>query len=252
MAEAWRRARDDAAAALVFLTRIPVPWYVPAIEQRLHRASVWFPVVGIVVGGIGATVAWLATAAFGPLIAALLAVTVTAAVTGAFHEDGLADTFDAAGAGDRASALAIMRDSRMGTFGGLALGLVTALRVAALAALGPAAPAALVGAHTLARYAALPLIRWLAYARADGGAAKPFAGGIGGAALAIATAVTAAVTLALWQATALAVWAVAALIVAAGAGWARRRLGGITGDVLGAANQLVETAAYLVLVAAVA
>ena len=240
----------DAATALIFLTRIPVPWTVPDLDPRLHRCTPWFPAVGVLVGGAGALAWWLAAQALPPVIAALAAVAATAVITGAFHEDGLADTFDGlGGAPDRVRALEIMKDSRIGTYGALALGLVTAGRVAALATLGGFAPAALIGAHALARQSRLLPIRWRSYARADG-IGKPFAGGISQQGLAIAAGATFVLTVFLWGAVVLAGWlagaAAGGLIVA----WSQRRLKGITGDTLGAANQAVELAVYLGLIIA--
>jgi len=242
--------RHDAATAVLFLTRVPVPWIVPDVQDRLARSTPWFPVVGMAVGAAGAVVWWAGAGLWGPLIGALLAVAATALLTGAFHEDGLADTFDGlGGTPDRERALAIMKDSRLGTYGAVALGLVLAGRVAALAALGPAAPAALVGAHALARFSSLPLIRQLPYARADGGTGKSFAGGVSDRGLGAAALFTGLLTLSLWAGAALSAWLAAAAIVLVLAAWFRRRLGGITGDTLGAANQGVELAVYLALLA---
>lgn len=250
MTDSLRRHVDDAATAVVFLTRIPVPWTIPDMEQRLPRATTWFPVVGLLVGVVGAAAWVLADAFLGRVIAAVCAVAVTALITGAFHEDGLADTFDGLGGSqDRERALEIMKDSRLGTYGALALALVLLGRVVALAELHTLAPAALVGAHVLARWSSLPLIRALPYARAEGGTGKPFAGGVTETGLAIATSFAALVTLALWGIQAVAVWLAVVLIGLLLAAWYRRRLGGITGDTLGAVNQFTELTALLVLVA---
>lgn len=240
----------DAATALVFLTRIPVPWTIPDIEARLPRSTPWFPVIGALVGLVGAAAWWGAHALWGPLPAAIAAVSATVLITGAFHEDGLADTFDGLGGSPgREQALAIMKDSRLGTYGALALLLVVLTRIVALLLLGAAAPAALIGAHALARFSSLPLIRWLPYARDDGGTGKPFAGGVGTTGLIVAFAFTAALTGLLWQLQATVVWLAAAVIVLLLALWFRRRIQGITGDTLGAANQFVELAALLALAA---
>jgi adenosylcobinamide-GDP ribazoletransferase len=240
----------DAATAVLFLTRVPVPWHVPDVEHRLARATAWFPVVGLGVGLAGALAWWAGAALGGPLLGAVAAVAATVLVTGAFHEDGLADTFDGLGGSpERARALEIMKDSRVGTYGALALTLVLLGRIAALAALGGQAAVALVGAHVLARFSSLPLIRWLAYARADGGTGKPFAGGVTPGGLRFGVVFTVAVTLVLWGGGAVTAWLAAAAVVGLLAAWFRRRLGGITGDTLGAANQLAELAAYLALLA---
>lgn len=250
MSESLRRHLDDAAAAVVFLTRIPVPWTIPDLEQRLPRATTWFPVVGLLVGLVGAAAWMLADAFLGRVLAAVIAVAATALVTGAFHEDGLADTFDGLGGSpDRERALEIMRDSRLGTYGAVALALVLLGRIVALAELHTFAPVALVGAHALARWSSLPLIRALPYARAEGGAGKPFAGGVTETGLAVATAFVAIATLVLWGLQAVGVWLAVVAVGLLLAAWFRRRLGGITGDTLGAVNQFTELTALLVLVA---
>lgn len=250
MAEGPRAVLDDAATALVFLTRIPVPWTIADVEARLPRSTPWFPVVGALVGAVGALAWWAAHALWGPLPAAIAAVAATVLVTGAFHEDGLADTFDGLGGSpERAPALAIMKDSRLGTYGAIALVLVLVTRIVVLLMLGAAAPAALVGAHALSRFSSLPLIRWLPYARDDSGTGKPFAGGVTARGLAAAVAFTAVLTALLWGAAAVVAWLAGAAIVLLLAAWFRRRLGGITGDTLGAANQFTELAALLALAA---
>lgn len=247
--ESLPAAVHDCATALVFLTRIPVPWQVPDLESRLPRCTPWFPLVGVLVGLLGALAWWLGATAGNALIGAIAAVAATALVTGAFHEDGLADTFDGlGGSADRELALTIMKDSRIGAFGTVALVLTLLARIAALVSLGGAAMAALVGAHALARLSSLPLIRGLPYARADGGTGKPFAGGVSDIGLALAVGATAILTLALWGVTAFGVWLAAAVVVAVTGWWYYRRLGGITGDTLGATNQFVELGVYLALV----
>lgn len=251
MPERALAAAHDAAAAVVFLTRVPLPWHVPDADTRLARAAPWFPLVGAVVGGLGALGWWAGAALASPLVGAVAAVAVTIVATGALHEDGLADTFDGLGGSPgRERALAIMRDSRLGSYGALALVLVVLGRVAALTSLGAQAPLALVGGHALARLASLPLIRWLPYARAgEGGSGTPFPAGVGTAGLAAAAVFTALLTLLLWGAGAIAAWLAAAAVLGLAAAWFRRRLGGITGDTLGAAIQLVELTAYLALLA---
>lgn len=249
MTERWRAPVDDAAAALVFLTRVPVPWTIADFDDRLPRAAPWFPVVGVLVGAVGALAWWAGQALWGPWPAAIAAVAATVLVTGAFHEDGLADTFDGLGGSPgRERALEIMKDSRLGSYGALAMVLVLLGRIAALAGLGAAAPAALVGGHALARFAPLPLIRWLPYARAEG-AGRPFAGGVTDPGLVAAALFTAALTALLWGVAALVAWLFAAAVTLVLAAWFRRRLAGITGDTLGAVNQLVEVTALLVLLA---
>src|SRR5258708_3077095 len=162
---------DDFIAAAGFLTRLPVAGFATAETGLLARSMRAFPVVGIVVGRPGwAAFAIAAALGLPATIGALLAVAATVLTTGALHEDGLSDTADGFGGGeDRAGKLAIMRDSRSGAYGVLALVFSVALRGAALAALtSPRAGAALVSAHAVSRAGMPVIMRWLEPARSDG------------------------------------------------------------------------------------
>lgn len=243
-------ARGEAAAfagALGFLTRLPLPSV--AVPGGMARALRYVPAAGAVVGAIGAAVLLAAAAVLPMGPAVLLATAATALVTGALHEDGLADSFDAAGAPTRERALEIMRDSRIGTYGALALGLVVALKVSALAALAPgAAAAALVAGHAASRFSAVAVIATSRYARLAGTAGFT-ADGLGHGGLVVA-AVTALLALLPVAATAgdAAVFAGAAglgLGHLAARALFERRLGGYTGDSLGATQQIGEAAFYL-------
>ena len=132
--------------ALGFFTRIPVPAWVPWSPERLNHAARYFPLVGWVVGGVGAG-AFLALALVLPVsLAVILSMAVTIRLTGAFHEDGLADTFDALGGHvSRERALQIMRDSRIGTYGAAALAFDLLLRWQAIALDASAEPGGLAG-----------------------------------------------------------------------------------------------------------
>jgi adenosylcobinamide-GDP ribazoletransferase len=241
--------------ALQFLTRVPVPAWVGWQPVWMNDSARHFPAVGLVVGGTAAFVLWAAALWWTAAVAVLLSMAATIWLTGAFHEDGLADTCDGlGGAVDRERALAIMKDSRLGTYGAVGLLLVLALKAAALHGLATrdllAALAALPLAHAWSRVATVVLLRWLPYGGdADHAKAKPMAQQVDGLAFGIAlmwgviAAVGAAVFLpqaALWWA------AVAAVVVTLWmAGWLRRRLGGYNGDALGATQQFCEVAVYL-------
>lgn len=246
--------------ALQFLSRIPAPRWTGFEPHWLNTCVRHFPLAGAVIGAAGAVVLWAAQALWPPGVAAVLAVAATAWLTAAFHEDGLADTFDALlGTAGRVQALAIMKDSRIGSYGATALILVLGLRTALLAALlahgWQFAAAALVASHVLARAAAVALMVLLPYAGdAEHAKAKPLA-----RAVARRDAVVAAgwcgVPLALFWAWGPAGHAAAAAIAAAAVvpamrRWLDRRLGGYTGDTLGATEQLAEAAVLLTLVAA--
>jgi adenosylcobinamide-GDP ribazoletransferase len=244
------RLATDLKVALVFYTRLPLAHDGPTAGGDLARASWAAPVAGAVVGALGAVVFALAHAVgLGPLPAAGLALVATIALTGGLHEDGLADTADGFGAGATPERrLAIMRDSRIGTFGACALIMSIGLRWAALASLaGPGrVAAALIAAHAAAR-AALPLLMWLAPpARPDGLSA---AAGLPPADSVAAAGLLGLVALVLALGPAKGLVATVLLLLALGAirQLALAKIGGQTGDVLGALEQVAEV---LVLLAA--
>jgi adenosylcobinamide-GDP ribazoletransferase len=243
--------------ALQFLTRVPVPRWVGFEPGWLNDSARHFPAVGLCVGAVGALVLWAAAHAWTAWIAVLLSMGATLWLTGAFHEDGLADTADGLGGHvSRERALAIMKDSRIGTYGAVALLLVLALKGAALHAMAlrdlVAALAALPLAHTWSRAASVVLLATLRYAGdAEHAKAKPMAQQVGGPALVMALvwALLAGLVAGLaWGAAPLIVAAlVAAVTTAVMARWLWLRLGGYTGDTLGATQQVVEVALYLTL-----
>jgi adenosylcobinamide-GDP ribazoletransferase len=226
--------------ALALLTVLPVRLRGEA--PPLGAAAPWFPPVGALAGGAAGGLGYLAEPALGPWVAALVAVAALVGLTGALHQDGLADCADALGKPDRARRLAIMRDSAIGTFGALALILSLGLLTAGLAGLArDDAWRALAVAAATARWAALLHATAAGPARPDGLGAGFV---VTPAALAVGTAVAIAVAFTLHGLVALlAAAAVAALVT----GWARSRLGGRTGDTLGATVALAEVAAVLAL-----
>jgi adenosylcobinamide-GDP ribazoletransferase len=238
-------------AALRFLTRLPVPG--PPLEVRdLGRALAFFPVAGAALGGLVAGAGWLLQPRLAPGVLAALLVTLLAGLTGALHLDGLADVADGLGGGhgDRARTLAIMRDSRIGAFGAAALVLVLLVKVAAVAELLRRGGTgwALLCAPVLSRTAAVPLVVLLPYARPDG-LGRAFHEGGGPRELVIAAGLA---LVALGGAAAGGVGVVLVLPAVAGLAAAglvalacRRRLGGLTGDVYGAAIELAEAAFLL-------
>jgi adenosylcobinamide-GDP ribazoletransferase len=235
---------NDARLCLAFSTRLPLA-SPPGESHRLGRALRLNALAGVVVGGFGATVYWLAAALGLPVaVAALLSLAAALWFTAALHEDGLADFVDAMGGGrTRAKALEIMRDSRIGAFGAAALFLSLALRVALLAALGepPLVFAGLVASHAFARGLLPTAMLVLPPARRDGLAASLNRPKLGDAALGLLLGSLVALAGLGFGA---ALVASAAALLAAGAVLliARRRLGGYTGDVLGAVEQVSEIA----------
>lgn len=229
------------AVAFQFLTRIPVP-AVGVGEGDLRRASGAFPLVGLAVAATGVAARAACTPLWGPAAGTVAAVLAMVAVTGAFHEDGLADSADGIWGGwDPEQRLRIMRDSRIGTYGTVAVAGVLALRVALLAPLGLADFARAVACgHVLGRASTLALVRVLP-AVAHGSGAR-VVGPLGGAGLGVAVATVGGTLL-----VATGVWAPVPLAAGAGvlalcARLCRRRLGGLTGDTLGAANTVVDVA----------
>jgi adenosylcobinamide-GDP ribazoletransferase len=237
--------------AIAFLTRFPLP--TPQLMEKgaLANSMHLFPLVGVLVGGIGAAVYALSSLLLPPLLSAALALAAMAAATGAMHEDGLADIADGFGGGaDRERKLAIMKDSRIGSYGAVALMLGLLLRIVAIATLAtPGLVAgALIAAHALSR-AAIPLaMQLLVPARDKGlgvsvGRPSPSTAGIA-ATLAL---VIAALGLPVGAAFAASLSATGMTLFMAWLAW--RQIGGQTGDVLGAIEQLVEIAALLAVVA---
>lgn len=251
-----RRLFAEFNLALCWLTRLPVGRFLPDPAPGLPQSLWAFPLVGVVVGASGALALALAQGlGLTPLIAALLAVAVQIWLTGALHEDGLADLADGLGGATGARRLEIMRDSRIGSYGALTLGLVTALRVAALAALPPAAGViALIVTGAISRAGIVAALRWLAPARGDGlgrGAGRAGAASVAAASLLAVLPIVAASLLG--GPIPLLAGICAALACAAAqtalAIKARRALGGQTGDVLGALQQVGEVAALIALAA---
>ena len=248
--------------ALQFLTRVPVPRAVGWQPEWLHQSARHFPAVGLVVGSVASAVLWAAAHGWPATVAVLLSMAATLWLTGAFHEDGLADTLDGlGGAVDRERALEIMKDSRLGSYGAVALVLVLALKAAALHGLATrdllATLAALPLAHGLSRAATVLLLRVLPYGGdAEHAKAKPMAQQVDGLGLAVAlmwAALLAAVATLFLPALAVAVALLAVAVVTLWmAQWLQRRLGGYTGDTLGAAQQFSELAVYLALLAVLA
>ncbi len=234
----WGR---DILLSARFLTRVPLPG---KDRRKLSAAARAFPIAGAFVGAAaGATLLGANWAGLHPMASALAALAVSALVTGALHEDGLADTADGfGGGGTRAQKLKIMHDSRIGTFGVLALVFGVGIRASILASLlGPWAAAALVAAGALSR-GLLPAVMYLLPAARSGGlakkAGKPDREG------AIVAALLGAMVALMFLGQAAGLWAIAAgaAAVAAMAWLARRQIGGHTGDVLGATQQVAEVA----------
>jgi len=233
--------------ALGYFTRIPVPGWVGYDARDLSASARYLPLVGALVGGAGALTYLAALRVFPVGVAVLLSMAVTLAITGAFHEDGLADSVDAFGGGyTREDVLRIMRDSRIGAFGAIALVMALALKWQALAALPPSRAAWLmVAAHAASRVAAVSYLATLDYVRPEG-KARPVAERMSPLALGYAAAL--GLPWLFWPDWRAGCAALAMLVVLrwlAGRYFVRR-IGGYTGDCLGFAQQIFELAVYLV------
>jgi adenosylcobinamide-GDP ribazoletransferase len=243
-------------AALRYFTRLPVPSWVAHSEQQLERAVRYLPLVGVIVGSFGALTT-VATAQALPIPLAILAgMAATLLVTGAFHEDGFADAADGFGGGcDKDQVLRIMKDSRIGSFGAIGITLMLLAKFNALAQIDALSglrmlALALVAGHALSRFASTTLIFALRYVREDDSAkSRPLVRPLSVWGLSLAALFGAAPCL--WLGTSK-VWValgLAAVTTVLAAIYFFRRMGGYTGDCLGATQQAAELAFYVGLVA---
>ncbi|WP_426241859.1 adenosylcobinamide-GDP ribazoletransferase [Psychrobacter sp. TWP2-1-2] len=251
--------------AVQFLTRLSVPPFKHYDPQWLHQSSRHFPAVGLLVGLLCAGVFWLGSLLFTPLVAAVLSTAFGIKLTGAFHEDGLADSCDGLGGGlTRERTLTIMKDSRLGTYG--VLGLVSALllKISLLASMPiPIAVIALIIGHTASRLLCISLLSLLPYGgEIEHAKAKPMAqqltpiqGLYSSGWLILAIILVALIFPNTMQQIGLAQWLLAMILALIATDYMRRllrrRLDGYTGDGLGATQQLSEIAIYIGLAASI-
>jgi len=231
--------------ALMFFTRIPCARWAGSSEDDLNRAARYFPWIGVIVGLVAASVYLAAMLVFPQEVAVIASMAATLWITGAFHEDGLADAADGLGGGwEKEQVLTIMQDSRLGSYGALAMIMALLTKFQTLAHLTPAIiPAILIAGHAFSRFCAVLVISTQRYVRASG-KAKPLATRLSKGGLAVA-AVGGLAPLALLLPYLL--WALVpvALVWLWFSRMLKRRLGGYTGDCLGAMQQLCELAFYL-------
>ena len=243
--------------AVQFFTRIPVPAWVGHSAQQLEQSARYFPLVGMCVGSYAAVVLWLSVMVLPLTVAVALSIFASILVTGAFHEDGLSDFVDGMGGGyTREKILAIMKDSHVGAYGVIAIVLALLLKYQALLALSGSHSlayvfAALIAAHAISRLMAVSIIMTQQYVRDDDTArAKLVAQGLSKASFAIAV-LTGGASVALLFVAGIA-WAsivsalAIALLLRIYLGWQmQKKLGGYTGDCLGAVQQITEIGFYL-------
>ncbi len=228
-------------AALRFLTIVPVPGRPLEGPEGLGRAAGWFPVVGLALGGILLVEDRLLSIAFPPILSALVVLVTWKLLTGAIHLDGVADSLDGLVGRDRDQRLAIMRDSRIGVFATVGLIFLLLLGLVALSGLPwPLRAKALLLAPAVGRLAPLVLARTCAPAAPGRGVGALFMAGVAWRAVGVGGGVVAAASVAiLWP------WGLAAAGTGLAAAWAvgryfSARLGGLTGDGLGAGVELAE------------
>jgi adenosylcobinamide-GDP ribazoletransferase len=235
--------------ALRYLTVLPAPGGGHDAPDRLGRAAGWFPVVGLLLGVLLVVVDRVVSGVFPSLAAAVLTVAAWKVLTGGLHLDGLADTVDGLAGHDPEHRLAIMRDSRIGTFGTVSLVLLLLLEVVAVAALPPPVRwRVLLAAPVIARATPPVLARCFRPARADGHGAA-FASGVRALGVVLALGVALPVAFLTLGAAGVAATLLALLVTGAAVAFVSRRLGGVTGDVLGAAVELAELTVVLTVLA---
>ena len=247
-----RRELEYFFGAIRFFTRLPVPGWVGHSAEALNRSARYFPAVGLLVGGIGALVFLGALQLWPQPVAVLLSMAVTIYATGAFHEDGLSDTVDGLGGGwEKLRILEIMKDSRVGSYGVVAMVLTLLGKFTLLSALDAAlVPYALLAGHTLSRFCSTMLLATMDYVREDLlSKAKPLATRLSGGEMLLAAGFVLAALALLPPQQAAAGCVLAALATLWLAAKFKRWLGGYTGDCLGAAQQVSEIAFYLGLLA---
>ena len=245
--------------ALGFFTRIPVPNFVDFQEAELNNSAKYFPLIGIIVGLVGAIFFYLSSFIFPQAIAVLVSMVATIYLTGAFHEDGLADSADGlAGGWQREQILTIMQDSRLGTYGAVALFFMLFSKFQTLNALHATfIPLLLIAGHTLSRLAAVWVMATAQYVKANG-KSKPLATQISARHLLLANAfgllpffgIVGLLAHSQHEPLVVAKFAAMTLLpVLASWCWWRAKLlkniGGYTGDGLGATQQITELAFYL-------
>jgi len=238
-------------AAFQYFTRLPLPAWVGHSAEHLQGAARYLSLVGVVVGGVGALAFWATSLLLPTPLPAILSTVITVLLTGAFHEDGLADTFDGLGGGaTRERALEIMKDSRVGTYGLLALVLTLLIKIAALNAVPVAmAPLALIAGHAFSRACAVSLLFVSNYVGSpEQSRARPVARRMSGGEFFVAMAVG-AIPMLLCGIHGIIAGLCASVVWFVLVHWFIRRLGGYTGDTLGATQQLTEITFYLAVLA---
>ena len=237
--------------AIMFFTRIPVH-FEHFDEADLNKSTRFFPLVGILVGAVGALVFWLSNRLLPLEVSVLLSMAATISLTGAFHEDGLADAVDGLGGGwTREQVLTIMVDSRIGSYGAVGLLLTLLTKYQALSyQMAIFIPISMIAGHALSRLCAVLVMFTQSYVKAEG-KSKPLATQLNVAELIIATSFG-LLPLVFLETKFLAALLPVAVVWLWFSAKIKTRIGGYTGDCLGAMQQLTEVAFYVGLLASAA
>jgi adenosylcobinamide-GDP ribazoletransferase len=241
-----RRLFQALMSAIAFMTRLPVPQSMQGLPDGLSSAAMFFPLVGLIVGA-GAIAVNHVLSRFVPHNVVLIVILIfLVGVTGGFHEDALADAADGFGGGwAKDQVLTIMHDSRVGSFGALAIALALLARFVFLANIpSMRLDSYLMAGQVTCRWTALPLAYLLPSARRESGQGARLAGKITMVSLATGTLLAVVIMGVALGMRGLWVGLAAMLVTAATGAYYRHRLGGVTGDCLGATNQLAEVAIY--------
>jgi len=240
-----RKTVNELLLAFQFMTRIPISG-LPREPRALARAAKFFPVVGLAVGLIGVAIYRALVARMQPQLVALVLLVYLVLITGALHEDGLADAADGFGGGwTKEKILMIMRDSRIGSFGAVAVTLSLLSRFILISNTPQARlPGFLIASSVLCRWTALPLGFWLPYARDDQGLGGAVAGRMPLGSLLWGTAFAVLSVAGALGLGSLLPCLIALVITAASGLYFKHHIQGVTGDCFGAANQITEISIY--------
>lgn len=248
-----RQELEAFLGAVRFFTRIPVPRWVGHSEEGLNRSARYFPFVGLLVGGFAALAFWLTDMLWPKSVAIVLSMAASIYLTGAFHEDGLSDMVDGLGGGwDKARILEIMKDSRVGSYGVVAVVIALLGKFVLLSELSALwLPAILVTGHAVSRLCSTSLLLTMEYVREDAESkSKPLAKRLPADGFILAAALIFPACLLLPPSAIMAGSALAGVVTLWLSGILSRNLGGYTGDCLGGVQQVSELAFYLGVLAA--
>ncbi|BBF93771.1 adenosylcobinamide-GDP ribazoletransferase [Blastochloris tepida] len=248
----FARERRALLGAVIYFTRIPLPPLPPFADDDWRRATSYWPLIGVGVGLVAAAIYALASLALPAGVAAGLALASGVVLTGAQHEDGFIDVCDGFGGATRERMLDIMRDSRIGAFGAIGLVLLVGLKWQALAALpADVAAVALIAAHAFSRGLGAMVMAVLSYARTDASRARPMVSDLKGDRLVLVVGLAIVPLILLPAAAILPAFAAGALAWTGCVATFNSRLGGYTGDCLGATQQVTELAILLAVLGSV-